>query len=319
MDIYSLIQEILSKLPEAEQWPMLGLLLQRKAAQKPRTWQLPVVACQAVGGEPARAVPASAALGCLQAAIILVDDMLDDDPRGEHTRSSPAQAANLAAACQSAGLAIIANCEASPETRLAVLASLNQMMLTTAVGQYLDIQNPPDEAGYWRLIRTKSSPYYAAGLHVGALLGGAAPQTAAQVRRLGERYGEMIQIHDDLNDTLAVPANPDWTSGRLPLPLLFAHVVDHPDRERFIELRRAMPDPEALAEAQTILIRCGAVSYCVDQLLRRHSAACEALNAMDLPQPRGLQALLDETTAPIQALFRSLGTPQPAEARAETA
>ena len=65
----------------------------------------------------------------------------------------------------------------------------------------------------------------------------------------------MVQIHDDLNDSLAVPANPDWTLGRAPLPILFAQVVNHPDRTRFHELRGVIAEPAALALANACSLR----------------------------------------------------------------
>lgn len=81
----------------------------------------------------------------------------------------------------------------------------------------------------------------------------------------------MIQLHDDLNDTMAVPANPDWLQGRKPLPILFAQSVDHPDHARFQELCQDISNENALREAQDILIRCGGVSYCAGSVPHRTS------------------------------------------------
>ena len=53
---------------------------------------------------------------------------------------------------------------------MAALDSLNRMMLTTAYGQELDIQNPADEASYWRVVENKSAPFYGGAIHLGALL-----------------------------------------------------------------------------------------------------------------------------------------------------
>lgn len=122
---------------------------------------------------------------------------------------------------------------------------------------------------------------------------------------------------------MAVPANPDWSQGRFPLPILFAHVIDHPERSRFAELRARAEDPEALAEAQPILIRCGAVGYCVNELLRRYEEGGAMMEALPLPRPDGLRTLMEETVAPIWRLLRaavtegvSVGpTPEPAEAK----
>jgi geranylgeranyl pyrophosphate synthase len=148
-------------------------------------------------------------------------------------------------------------------------------------------------------------------LHIGALLGGTSVGTAVRLKELGNLYGEMIQIHDDLNDTLAVPASPDWTQGRLPLPILIAQTVEHTERVRFLELRRVIADESALLEAQDILIRCGAVSYCVDQILRRHQAAQGIVAALSIPRRDVLDALIEEVVAPVWKLFDTIGISPP--------
>ena len=246
-------------------------------------------------------------MACAQISIILLDDMLDEDPRGEYRRTGHAKVANYAAALQAAAFETFCSNEMQPETRLSGLCSLNQMMLMTALGQHLDVQNPPDESAYWHVVKNKSAPFFGAAFCMGALIGGGSNKTANELEQFGWSYGEMIQIHDDLNDTMATPANPDWVQGRSPLPILFAKMVDHPERARFLELCRDTSTPEALSEAQDILIHCGAVSYCVDQLLRRHQAVQETLNTIPLVRREPLNTLLDEVIAPVYRLFQETG------------
>ena len=311
MELYQTVLEVLSELPELRNWPEMIDLAQRAAAHQSPDWKLPVIACQAVGGEPAQALPAVAAIACAQCSIILVDDLLDQDPRGEYHRLGAAAAANLAIAFQAAGLQALARSAAQPEARLAALSSLNQMLLATAWGQYLDSRNPADELAYWQLVSAKSSPFFAAALQIGALLGGAAPATASDLWQIGAMYGEIIQLHDDLGDTMATPASPDWLQGRSPLPVLFARLVDHPQRQRFLELQPRVEDPSSLAEAQMILVRCGAVSYCIDQIVARSQQASAHLDALALTDPASLQALLDDLVRPVEELFQSLDCAMP--------
>jgi geranylgeranyl pyrophosphate synthase len=180
--------------------------------------------------------------------------------------------------------------------------------LATALGQYWDTQNPSDEEGYWRLVRTKSCPFFGAALLAGAVLGDAGSETAGRIKELGHLYGEMIQIHDDLNDALAVPANPDWTLGRAPLPILFAQTVDHPEKARFLELRRAIADPAALNEAQAILVRSGAVGYAVHHLHLRYRAAKDFMAGMQLAKYEGFEGLFETVMKPVRALYAELGS-----------
>jgi geranylgeranyl pyrophosphate synthase len=307
MDIYQTTTEYLLKLPIFDSWHEMGSILRRAASTRPRDWELPVIACEALGEAREKAIPASAALACVQISIILVDDMLDDDPRGEYHRIGSGRAANFAVAFQAAGAEALLESGASTKIRSEALTSLSQMMATTALGQELDIQNPASENSYWQVVKNKSAPFYGCAFHLGALFSEATHAAASGLKRLGELYGEMIQIHDDLNDTMAVPANPDWLQGRRPLPILFAQSVEHPQRTRFMELYQNTAAENALQEAQEILIRCGAVSYCVDQLLRRHQAAQAILDEISLPNKATVDSVIAAIIAPVQRLFETLG------------
>jgi geranylgeranyl pyrophosphate synthase len=298
-------------LPAVQEWPELQELLRRGAPPNAAVWKMPVLACEAVGGTLEQIIPVSAALACLQLNIILIDDLLDADPRGEYHRIGAPTTANFAAALQAAGLEAIMQSEAGRAVKLAALNSLNQMMLTTAFGQHFDVQNPAGEEAYWRVVRTKSSPFFGVALQMGALFGGASFETVEGLRQIGHLYGEMIQVHDDLADAMAVPANADWLQGRSSLPILFARLVDHRDRLRFLELCRTVSDSEALAEAQIILIRCGAISYCVDHLTRRYRQAEELLASIPLAHRAGLAGLLATQMKPVREFFRATGVMQP--------
>ena len=308
MDTYEQITLSFSSLPCVGDWDEILKLFRRVAAQKPAHWLLPIRACQAVGGTLEQAIPAAVAIACSHLSIILVDDMLDGDPRGTYRQSGEPAAANMACSLQAAALAAIARCDATPASRLAALGSMNQMILTTTLGQYWDVQRPADEVSYWRVVRTKSSPFFGTALQVGALLGGGSFDVAEHLKDFGALYGEMIQIHDDLNDSMEVPANPDWLQQRYPLPILFARSVRHPARARFIKLCQNISKPDALREAQDILIHCGAVSYCVNQLLLKHSAMQTLLNDTPLYKNDAIEALADAVIAPVLKLFEQLET-----------
>jgi geranylgeranyl pyrophosphate synthase len=307
MDLYQSTVDYLLSFPIFDAWREMRAILQRIAAGHPRDWQLPIVACQAVGAPAEKAIPASAALACAQISIILVDDMLDDDPRGEYHRIGSGRAANFALAFQAAGFDALIGSKANSSVKWEALNSLRHTMLTTAYGQELDVQNPGDEVSYWRVVENKSGPFFGCAIHLGALHGEADTNTADKLKKLGNLYGEMIQIYDDLNDTLAVPANPDWLQKRKPLPILFALSVNHPERIKFEELYKNISIGSALQEAQEILIRCGALSYCVDQLLRRHRVAQNILDKTPLPDREGIDSLLKEVIAPVWKLFETLG------------
>ncbi len=307
MNLYQSTVDYLMTLPILQSWPEFRAILVRMAEIEPRDWQLPLKACEAVGGSAEQALPAVAAIACAQIGIILIDDLLDDDPRGEYRQVGPALAANFASSFQAAALEALFPGPSQPTTRLSALHSLNRMILTLSFGQYLDVRTPADEVDYWQIVQTKSGPFFGAAFRLGALLGGAPENVAGGLERFGQLYGEMIQIHDDLNDTMAVPANADWVQKRSPLPILFARLVDHPARPKFIELYQDISQPGALQEAQNILIHCGAISYCVNQLIRRHQVMQETLNVISLVHRSAVAELSEGVIAPVWKLFEGLG------------
>lgn len=311
MNLYQSTVDFILGIPVVEAWPELRAQLTQAADREPRHWQLPVRTCESVGGTVEQAIPAVAAIACAQISILLIDDMLDEDPRGEYLHAGPAKTANYAAAFQAAGLAALLLNRIEPVTKLSALQNINNMLMVLPFGQHMDVQASIDEAAFWKIVGAKSGSFFGAAFYLGALFGNASDQVAQRLVQIGRLYGEMIQIHDDLNDTLAVPANPDWLQGRSPLPILFAKVVDHPERSRFLELCKEITNEDALRKAQDILVRCGAVSYCVDQLLHRYQAGREAMQTVNLARPELIESLLDEVVEPVWKLFDAVGVSPP--------
>lgn len=305
MDIFPHVIREFTKLPHVDSWTEANALFEVAASRKPDHWLMPARACESVGGSGEQAIPAVLAIGCAHVGILLVDDMLDDDPRGDYHRLGMPAAANLACYFQSAALLAVSRSTKDPVSQLTAVNTCNAMFLSTAFGQYSDVQAPADESGYWQVAKTKSSPFFGAALQLGALAGGASLEVAEQLKELGCRYGEMIQIHDDMHDSMETPANPDWVQGRSPLPILFASLVRHPDRSRFLDLKKQIDSSDALQEAQEILIRCGAISYCADQLIERHEKAMELLKRIPLLNHTPISSLFDEIIAPVNTLLNT--------------
>ncbi|UYN91978.1 MAG: polyprenyl synthetase family protein [Anaerolineales bacterium] len=304
MTIYHSAVELLLQQPQVAEWPLLQRALQQATGKPPVAWDFPIAGCVAAGAAQPQAIPAVAAITCAHMAILLIDDILDEDPRGEYNRIGAGRAANLAAGLFSLGQHVLET-HPCPQPHLAT-AALNRMVGDTAFGQELDVQNDHSEESYWAVAHAKSSPYFGTALTLGGLYGGASQPLAEQLREFGALFGEVMQIHDDLNDCLAEPANVDWLQGRAPLPLLFAELVPHPQRERFVALRSQVTQPDALREAQSILVSSGAISYCVNELILRHRRLQAMLDTMPAAEPALLQQILDHAIAPVEHLFASV-------------
>ena len=295
------IAEYALSLPEIADWPELVTIFDER---KPRPdWLLPLMACQAVGGDTALAVPCGAAIACLQISIILVDDILDDEAGGAHYTYGNGPTANMAIALEAAAFRLVLQADLDPEIRVEVTSCLAWMAHTTALGQHWDVQGAEQEDEYWKVVQAKSTPFYAEAIHVGALVGGANDEIAGSLREFGIVLGELIQIRDDLFDAFKRPGNPDCVKG-CSLPILYARLVEHDYYAEFAELwPRAAAEPEVLERVQEILIRCGALSFCVYQWIERFTRAHKLLNSLSLADSSPLDDILMRQTQPLAKLL----------------
>ena len=300
--------------PEIADWKDLKWLVERPTRGGRATWDLSNDACVAVGGEPQAAWPAAASVFCLLYSIHLVDDLLDDDPDGMYHTIGIAGAANAALALQSVATMVLEDLGLAPEAEVAAHRRLGEICLGTAYGQMLDSLDLGGEEAYWRVVDLKTPPLFAYALFVGAVTGSGDIELATRVAGLGHTLGRMIQMSDDLNDAMEKPASPDWTRESTNLAILYASTADHPEKEAFERLKtRVTEDEEALAEAQEILVRSGAFSYCNYQLIHTYREARSQIDAMDLAVPQALITVFDHYVRPLKKLLESVGVEAPEE------
>lgn len=295
--------DVIRALPKLNHWPELAERIERFADRQNADWQLPLKACKALRANTEAVLPGSAAIAALQLSIVLVDDMLDNDPRGEYHKLGHGITSNIAQALQALAFRLIMAAPVSNEQQTAAIMCLADMSLATAQGQNMDVQNMPGEEAYWRIVEAKSTPFYGACYQLGAILSGAEQALVNRFYEFGALTGEIIQLNDDLADAFQKPANADWREGRNNLLLLYARTADHSQRQQFEQLLTEIDEPDKLEAAQQILISSGAVSYCAYQLVERHRRAHALLNAMRLPDPGPIQAILDAFTTSLTAFL----------------
>ncbi|MFL6259587.1 MAG: polyprenyl synthetase family protein [Thermoanaerobaculia bacterium] len=306
------IKNRVSSLSIISSWPQMLVLIERVVHRESLSvWEHPVAACRAVGGREADVLPASAALLCSMISIHLVDDMLDDEPCGDFRYLGVGRTANLALAFQAAGHRLLEEAVAPAAVRAALQASFAQMSLATCLGQDLDSRELASEEEYWRVVGTKTPPLFCEALRMGALLGGAPASTADQLADLGRVLGCFIQVSDDVTDVLETPARADWNRPSNCLPLLFALTAAHAERDEFLRLSARAGEPEALAEAQKILFRCGAISYCTLKLIELAREARERLARLPLRDPEPIEHLLEVHMRPLCSLLEKVGVEDP--------
>ena len=293
---------------ESERWAELGAMIERPVHRDAvSAWDYPILACQAVGGKPESALPAAAAVFAAMISIHLVDDMLDEDPAGDYHRLGAGVVANLALAFQALGHQTLVDPDVPPEVQQATQAIYSAMMMATSKGQHLDKQGARSEADYWHIAEAKTPPLFGAALRMGACLGGGSATVAAELEELGRRLGLLVQVSDDLSDALATPARPDWNRPANCLPILYGLTADHADRGQLERLCGLVGDPSSLGEAQKILLRSGAVSYCIFKLVELSDEIRGRLARIRLVDPRPMERLLEVNTRPLRRTLASLG------------
>lgn len=308
------MKQRLCAVPPIAAWPQMIDLIERAVHRESRSvWEYPVLACQAVGGSAEIALPGAAAVFCSIASIHLVDDMLDEDPSGDYRTLGAGAVANLALAFQAAAHRMLDEAAVEAETRALLQASLARMSLATAFGQNLDAGELGSEEEYWAVVDAKTPPLFASAFAIGALLGGAPVEVATQMEHLGYILGRFVQVSDDLADAMQSPASADWRRRTNNLPILFAMTADHADREQFVQLSTRADMPAALAAAQRVLIKSGAVSYCVFHLLELSHQARELLAEIPLEDHEPIARLLAAQMKPLERLFTMAATAPPSK------
>jgi geranylgeranyl diphosphate synthase type II len=166
---------------------------------------LTLAACEAVGGEPAAAMPLACAVECIHTYSLIHDDLpcMDDDDlrRGKPTNHKVfgegiavlAGDALLTHAFQLAGI------DARYVKELAVAAG----SLGLIAGQVQDLENENRRASLNQIItthRNKTGALINASIRLGAMAGGASAGELRRLTKYGQDLGLAFQIIDDVLD-----------------------------------------------------------------------------------------------------------------------
>jgi geranylgeranyl diphosphate synthase type II len=212
-----------------------------------------ILACEAVGGTPAEALPGALALEYVHTYSLIHDDLpaMDDDDlrRGRPTNHKvfgEGHAILAGDALLTEAFGVLAAADLDPWKRAEALALLAEGAgwRGMAGGQALDLEGearakthrlakrdgPKGEAqegpsvgetlatydlDHLRLIhRLKTGALLQASVEIGAVLGGATPEARSALRAYGEAIGLAFQIQDDILDATATDADLGKRAGK---------------------------------------------------------------------------------------------------------
>lgn len=287
-------------------WPDLLQFVIRIINEKPKHILIPGLIGSAYGSSVEQQIMANASLTLLFCAIIAVDSILDGDEGGPVEGYSCGELANMSLGLAGWSAHILRGLSKEPHGYPEAVATISRLLYQVSYGQALDSSNPDTEEAYWELARMKSGAFFSGAFSLGGLVGGASAADLTRLSALGQYYGVMVQIHDDMRDALEVPANSDWQNGRYTLPLLYAHLVDHPERERFDAIRDQVGDSRLLEEAQSILIRSGALSYGLYQIQLLDQQAAVELAGLSPINDADIKRMFAELVDPVGRMLEAV-------------
>ncbi len=233
---------------------------------------LPLLVCEAAGGDPRRGLSLGAAFDCFIAAADVFDDIQDDDDElGLQRVAGPATAINVAAFLLFLSQVALGRLDL-PNPKIARMFELFAISGMRAYGgQQMDIDytfaDQVSETDYLEMVSQKSGTLVACGCRAGALLADSAEQSLTVYAQFGRNLGVALQIANDARGAVTTDlARSDLRSGKPTLPLIYALGHAPPAaREELLEIRRLaradMLQPMHLERARGLLHSLGALEY----------------------------------------------------------
>lgn len=260
-----------------------------------------MLAARAVGGDPARARSAAAAIEHFQSAALIHDDIAD---KGQLRRGKPCmyltEGVGRAINCGDYDITLSTDAVLRDEAldaplKLRVLGELTAMMQRTVEGQALDlgwVQNERFDLtvqDYLTMATLKTAHYSGAvPLAVGAMVGGGSEQQVEALRSFGLATGLAFQIQDDLLNLVGDVGDKDFrndiTEGKR--TLVAVHALEHAEseaRRELVEILRSGTQDAALLErAVEIFDETGSIAFAHDYALRLTERAKKELSGIEL-------------------------------------
>lgn len=257
---------------------------------------LPLLTCEAAGGDSDQAIPLMACWQLLRLSAKLLDDVVDV----ESAYPTP-QAIDFAVGLLFLAPLVLEELQSRgvPASRVEGLTrSLYQTSLRACAGQHAEItsHNDIDPDGWLIAARTKSGEPCAWAAWAGAMVAGANEQTLADFRNFGLHLGILLQVADDFNGIWRPSKFSDLRSGQLNLAVCYARFVAKGEQREFLGtlLKNAISgDDTAESEIRQFLIETGAQAYMLVVGGEQRQQALAALQRNDRPCP-ALVSLLDQ-------------------------
>lgn len=271
---------------------------------------LPVLTCEAAGGDRKEAVPVWAAWQLSRVSAKILDDAAD----GQLAHAGAGASSLAPALLFLAPLALrrLTLRTQDPDAFDDLVHSWNRSGLQAATGQGVGgsarTAIEPDQ--WFAIAKAKSGEPLAWAAWAGALVAGADVSALSSFREYGLCMGLLLQVADDFNDVWSAHGDSDLRSGQTNLAVAYGRFVANEPQRTLLESllsRSGGGDLEAQLQAEHLLIRMGAQAYLlmVAEEQRRMAMAVLQQNGHAAPS---LVALADHVW-PALAAFNPRNTP----------
>ena len=261
-----------------------------------------LMACEAVGGDWRRALPAAAGVELVHNFSLIHDDIQDQDRerRGRPTVWAlwgQSQAINAGDSMFAlARLAVLRLSESGLGTDKVMKAAqvLDTATLEMIEGQCLDLSFEDElDVGldaYLEMIEKKTAALFACSLRLGALAGSDDPRLEEGFDRFGRQLGIAFQVRDDMLGVWGMevrtgkPLAADVRRRKKSLPIVYALAnAEGVTRKRLLEVyNRPSPNEEDVSAVLSALESLGAENYCYRKAMDWRNEALTGLEALGI-------------------------------------
>ena len=259
-----------------------------------------LLACEAVGGDPADALPAAVAIELVHNFSLIHDDIEDGDRTRHHRPTLWVVWGEPTALVAGNNLLAISDMatqrlrDAGVSTAIKAGHILTERYLSMMEGQYLDIayegRTDVTVDEYLMMIERKTGALIEGAVELGALVGaGGSNEVVEGLRAVGDDIGRIFQIRDDVlgiwgGPALGKPIGADITRKKNSLPVV--HVLEHARGAEQQELQRIYTRDEIrpidVERVLDVMDGLGTQRWCQGQAETRWNRARKRLASLQL-------------------------------------
>ncbi len=259
---------------------------------------LALLACDAVGENPKKAINAAIAVELFHNFSLIHDDIMDEAPlrRGMQTIHTKW---NEHIAILSGDVLFVEAYKFLSLNDPAILGELltvfNQTSAEVCEGQQMDMDFEQLETvaidTYIEMIRLKTSVLLGCSLKMGAIVGGASKENAKKLYDFGQHVGIAFQIQDDILDLYADPdkfgkqVGGDVMANKKTILALVAEAEASEAQKLTLKTYRAIDSPELkVQKTRELFNQLNAKEKCEQLKLKHNAAAFNALASLEIPE-----------------------------------